>query len=883
MKIQRDVNAEILQEKKNERIKFLKSLIFPAVLVVVIAVLVICVMKYQDTIEGYVNPAMYSNELAEDPIVLENAYLVFTMDPLTTTFEVKSKSTGAVWTSNPSFDDCDAGASQDDIRDQLKSTFLMTTMTDVGKLQTYTSYGSSVARTNYNVIKGDDYIQVDYTFGNTEKKFRIPTLLTQSEYDDWLSKLSEKGQKNLKNYYKKYDQNKLAKLTKTTDIETRDKLFADYPIVVEQADVYSVFYLLRDTCTVEFKKSMEKYFAEAGYTDEMYKHDVEVASGSSTSEVKTFNASFKYYLDEQDLMCELDLSSIELPENTDEFVNSIAILPNFGAGSKDEEGFMLVPEGSGAIINFNNGKTSLPTYVSNMYGRDFCLKTSELVHSTNASFNTFGISKNDSSFLCIMEDGSAFASIKSDIGGAGKTSMFNNVYAEYVIQQSQLFDVGAISNTTVYRFSDIDDQLKIKQRYKFINSGSYVDMAKEYGTYMREKYGIYLKLLEDDCAPVVVEIVGAVDKVKQILGVPVSKPLELTTYEQAGKIIQSLYDDGLTNMSVKFSGWCNGGVQQRVLEHIKPVSELGSKKDFKELVQLTNDLGINFYLDGITQYAYDDRMFDGFFSYTDAAKFISRERAELFPFSHITYAARESADSYYLLHTEMAMEMAENLVSAADKYNTGVSFQDIGSDLSSDFYRKNYYSRDKVKNMQAEFLKEVDSKGMPIMINAGNDYALPYADVVTNMDLRGNDYTILDECIPFLQLALHGRVNYTGMPLNICGDTDTELLYAAEYGAGLYFTVMNEDSFALQNTLYTEYYGSTFKEWHDDLLTIYLRYNRELGHTFNQEMTDHKNITSQVSCTSYKDGTKVYVNYGYTDYFLEDGTKVSSRNYKVIK
>jgi len=168
------------------------------------------------------------------------------------------------------------------------------------------------------------------------------------------------------------------------------------------------------------------------------------------------------------------------------------------------------------------------------------------------------------------------------------------------------------------------------------------------------------------------------------------------------------------------------------------------------------------------------------------------------------------------------------------------------------------------------------------MINAGNIYALPYSKIVTNMDLKGSEYTIIDETIPFYQLAIHGLVNYTGYPINICGHEVEEVLYAAEYGAGLQFTFMKETAFALQKTLYTQYYGSDFAAWHDRMLEIYKRYNSELGHTFNQQMVNHDNITEELSCTTYEDGTKVYVNYGFEDAVSEDGV-IPAKDYKVIR
>ena len=169
------------------------------------------------------------------------------------------------------------------------------------------------------------------------------------------------------------------------------------------------------------------------------------------------------------------------------------------------------------------------------------------------------------------------------------------------------------------------------------------------------------------------------------------------------------------------------------------------------------------------------------------------------------------------------------------------------------------------------------------MINMGNDYAVAYADMVTNMDLEGTEYSIIDKKIPFYQLAIHGYVKYTGEALNLTQNTQNELLNSAEYGAGLAFTFMKESAFELQNTLYTEYFGADYSAWHDEMLEIYTRYNEELGHTFNQKMVGHEYVTSELTCTIYEDGTKVYVNYSYDELQADDGTVVPARDYVVVR
>lgn len=207
------------------------------------------------------------------------------------------------------------------------------------------------------------------------------------------------------------------------------------------------------------------------------------------------------------------------------------------------------------------------------------------------------------------------------------------------------YDVGEIADSSIYVYlQDLPDESLI-QRYSFIDSGSYVDMAKDYQSYLLDRYEGYLTMNDDTETPVAVEIMGALDKVKQVMGIPMSRPLELTTFKEASEIIQQLKGDGLNNMAVKLVGWANGGFQQKMLNRVKPLSELGSKKDLQNMIDTAKGLGVDVYLDGVTQYAFDSNILDGFFVYSDAARFISKEKAELYEYNPISFDSRNGREN----------------------------------------------------------------------------------------------------------------------------------------------------------------------------------------------------------------------------------------------
>lgn len=854
-------------ERKAAVIKWLKSMTAPLIITVVIAAAIAVIINFQTSSEPQKPIELRGYEGSTSPIVVENDKLKLTMDPTTTQFTLEVKETGKVWYSNPPEADSDPLALAA-YKGRLQSTLLLTFSQSTGLKTTYDNFSYGIENGLYEIEQGEDYIRVDYSVSKSEREYMIPPVITAANMEKWMDKMEVKDSGFLKRYYKKYDINNLGSK------DDKEALLADYPIL-ETEPIYVLSAAAKGATNIK----MEGIFEAAGYTVEDFAADKALNNKEKVNANLTFNVSVIYRLEDGDLVVEMPLDDLEYKSSTP--IYTMVLLPYFGAGGPEDEGYLLVPEGGGSLINFNNNKLSQASYYASLYGWDMALSRDAVVHDTRAYFNVFGIANGDDSFICMMEEGAPYASVQADI--AGHNSSYNFVNTVYSISPRELYEVGDLGSQNVYKFLETLPHETLTQRYRFVNSNSYVDMAKAYQGYLQDKYGQYFDMNDDESVPVSLEIVGAVDKVKQVLGVPVSRPLKLTEYSEAEDMIRQLTEEGMDNISVKYTGWCNGGVNQKIMRKAKLVSDLGSKKDLKNLGTAAQELGVDLYLEGVTHYEYDSNIFDGFFSFTDAARFLSKERAELFIYSAVTYAAREGTDSYYLLRADLIDENMDVLAEAVEKYNANVAFRDTGMDLSSDYNLKKTVSRNAAMVSQAEKLRQIADSGKKIMINMGNDYAVAYADMVTNMDLAGSGYTILDEKVPFYQLAVHGFVNYVGSPLNTCGNEEQELLESAEYGAGLSFSLMRETSFALQKTLYTEYYASDFAAWHDRMMDIYNRYNSEMGHVFNQEMVAHEKLSADLSCTTYKDGTRVYVNYSFTDAVTPDGVEIPARDYKVVR
>ncbi len=806
----------------------------------------------------------YEAEKIADTYTLENNYLKFEMNGKTTTFTVLQKNTGKVWYSNPQ------GAMTDKLalvkeKNNMMSTLLVKYSTENGSDDTYDTYTNSVQRNFYNIVKKGNEITVNYTVGQMDREYIFPLIMYQDEFDKWTEGLTKSQTSAVGRAYHKYNKSSF-KGSELSD------MLEKYPGMEDQ-NLYLVF----ENVQTHVKVQMEELFAKQGFTYEDYLKNKELYKESNIKEVPAFNVSITYKLDGNNLVVNVPFNEISYRLKYP--ITQLSVLPYFGAAGPDDEGYMLIPEGGGSIINFNNGKTKQNGYYADCYGWDYAMERKAVITETRAAYPVFGISYPDSSVLSVIEKGAEYAGITAEI--AGKLGSYNYIRADYKMLHREQYEVTARSQSAQFVYeAQLPPEEYIQQTFTFVDSGSYVDMAKAY----RNKLFAGAKKQNVQNVPVAVEIVGAIEKKQQIAGMPKVRPYKLTSYKDAGKIINEIDELGIKDVNYKLSGFVNGGIRQKFMNKINFIKVLGGKSDFKKMLKSVEETSGKLYLDGAVQTAYRSNIFDGFFSYRDAARFVSDELCELSEYTPIWYGKDPERDNYYLLNNKNRIKGAEKFLKSASKMKLdGVSFRDNGNLLSSDFNDRAPLTRAQETANQIAKFDEAAEKGLAIMINGGNDYAVTKADFVTNMPLHGNQYAIIDGIVPFYQIALHGYVNYAGSPINLAYEKDQILLESAEAGAGLQFSFINASERDLQETNYTEYYASNFDEWKEKLSEVYEEYNSKMSPVMNSLIKNHEYVSDNVTKTTYENGYVVYVNFSYKNYITPSGKFIPEREYRVMK
>lgn len=595
-----------------------------------------------DSDEGTKEMKTYEYDNSGD-VVIENDSLKLSVSGSSTQLEVTDKATGKVYRSNPTAEDVEKYANADGhYKDVLSSTLNLTYSNNTDTKKEIDNYSQCIRDNKFYKIEkvNDNEIKVSYSVGDFEKTYTCPVAIKESRMKKYLDKMSRSAQKSALRSYVYYNYEELSKSDDSTDKQLLTKGEKLFPDLKDEP-----IYYLDESVTDSRLQQLEDKFVEAGYTLEDRTKDMGDYKVSRNEGKPIFDICVHYVLEDNQLVVKVPMK--EISYNEDYPIVKLQVLPYMGASNVDEKGYMIVPEGTGGKINFNNGKTGQQRYQSDVYGWDYGQARTTIVDETKSNFPLLAIANEttQSSFLCVAEEGSSYATVQADI--SGKNNGYNYGTFIYSLIHGENMDVSTKSDTTVRVYEDGLPNETLSQRYIFSDKTDYSDLAKEYRGYLQKKYPSLGKV-DSDKQALAVEMIGAVDDTEHILGYPVVRSQSLTSYTQAKSILEDLQKAGIGNINAKYTGWFNTGVKQTSAAKVKTVGRLGSSSDLEDLtVYADKTNGMQLYLNGTFNYVYKDKWFDGFSSTRNAAKFVSREECELYNWDPITYQANDDYTDYH--------------------------------------------------------------------------------------------------------------------------------------------------------------------------------------------------------------------------------------------
>lgn len=776
---------------------------------------------------------------------------------------VYDKRSGAITYSNPIGSDEDPIANKT-CKEAMKSQLIISYYTKSRNTATMNSYESCTSVGQVEVESIENGIRYIYTIGDLSSKTGIvPSKLLEERMNELLEIMDEKEGKSFKG---KYDLNN------------------------------GVYELMENVKTKQATlRKMVACLEGIGYTQEDFEKD-SADAGAEDSVPICFVIPLEYTL--KDDYVEVNVPTAQIKESGGASIYMLNVLNYFAAAGTNETGYMLVPNASGSLIHFNNGKSGANVYAQYVYGLDQLEQNYTQVQTMDqVNLPLWGIQKEETTILATIESGDSLAMISA--GVSGKIGSYNYVYPAYTLRGSETLSMsGSTGNeadlpVVETNFTKVD----LTTRYSFLPTeySGYSGMAN----YYRERLineGVLSKNDKPSDISLYLDILGGIRREEYALGIQYNTVYPMTTFEEAKEIASYFLDQGITPI-MNYQGWFNGGYYHDVADKIKGLRKLGGKKRFEELASYLEENGGKLYADvGFQKVSMNSKRY----SYSEES---SRYYASGYPVMNgvinptvltTDWAMGYGDRAYYILSPKFLLRYADTFSKKIKDYDiTGISLRDLGSCLSSDKKRTKMINRQNALDIVEDALDIIHNTGMDVMISGANSYAWNYADDLINIPLGDNEFYIVDEAVPFYEMLVHGSIDYCGNPVNLSENynyTDT-VLNLVEYGAAPHFTFSWEDTSELKYTSLNNWYNISFHQakeqkdtgissYPEDATMMYQEVSKVLNQVSNSYIVSHEILESEVRKITYDNGVTIYVNRLESPVTV-DGVTINAKDYAV--
>ncbi len=577
-----------------------------------------------------------------------------------------------------------------------------------------------------------------------------------------------------------------------------------------------------------------------------------------------------------------EISEVEMdsPANVNEATRSVvdlSLFPNMNAGYADEEGYFVIPDGSGAVINFNNGKGSSMKYSQRIYGREYAYAQDRAPKKTEQAYlPILGVVKKDSALLEVITEGAAYATAKAGIAGQDATG-YNSAYFEFAIRGNDSYFMGAINASSLKAYEQTripEDRVSVRY-YPIAKSGSsYVDIAKRYQKYLLDE-GLMSKKGDADNTALYVDIYGGAVKERSVMGLPIKMQTAATTYEQAKLILEELKNRGVDEMVVAYNDFNTAGLTDRISNSVDYANSLGGKSAFKSLYNYCTTAGITLAPNvDLTEF---ERSGNGYSKTGASVIGLSKSYATQGEYEIAFGTPHDTRPNWFILTPAYYTKVYGEVVSSYSSEGIGAISVGNGTNMLYSDYSGN--ANKKTSRQQAvENLKKsyeiINNSGIKFEAAACNDYALKYVDSIRDVPLYSSGFDLTDYDIPFYEIVIHGYIPYSSKAKNASASADELFLLSVVTGTPLHYGLMYESPNELTDCKYEKLFYTHYSGWLDVAAEEYKFFKENLAGISGSPITDYKYISSRVIESTFEDGTVLTVDLD--NYTLKiNGTEIT--------
>ncbi len=547
---------------------------------------------------------------------------------------------------------------------------------------------------------------------------------------------------------------------------------------------------------------------------------------------------------------------------------NISLLSHLGAAGTDDNGYIFVADGSGAVINYNNGKTNTSVYDGQVYGRDLSIGTllappvKETVNLPVYGLVTEGEGQTNA-LLAVASQGDEFATIKAGVSGQSTTS-YNTCWFDFKTRATDSYFMGTnnkelkVFEAGAIKIGDIQVDYYPLQGDEI----SYVDLADKYREHLVNTDNIK-ETAKADSAPFYFTTLGGTVVKKSILGFPVDTEVAATTYSQALEIIKMLEEKGVDNMVVNYEDFNAAGIIGMISAGVDYSGTLGGKDKFKELQSYLESKGYQLYPSvDIMEFL---KSGNGYSFTLNACKMITKSYATQQAYELAFGTPSMLRDAWTILSPYYWSDLYNKLSSSFKAESvSGISLNQMSTALYSDFSRYSadgsmYYLRSDAVDEIRKGYEKLKNDGMSVLMQGANSYALAYADQLLNVPMYSSNYDLFDYDVPFYAMVVHGLMPYTTKSINSSADAEKLRLMALVTGTPIQYEMMYEDPNEFADSEYDKYFYTFYEGWIDRAAAEYKLFNDVVKGVSDSYITDYNRISDTEIESTFDNGTKIYV------------------------
>ncbi len=565
-------------------------------------------------------------------------------------------------------------------------------------------------------------------------------------------------------------------------------------------------------------------------------------------------------------------------QETNDFyrIGNIYVYPFMGYTHLGErDGYMLVPDGNGAIINLEDKDGRFTSgFSKRVYGDNIGYNESYVLSLLWGEYQTvneselilapvFGMVHNDTemAYLGIIEEGEYDASIEAYPNGA--YTNYNWISSKFRLRQVYVQPTSKSGGSTTLVEADRTHS-NIKVRYEFTNGekANYVGLAEKYRDYLFEAGKVETK---NNDFNIRLDFLGADIKKWFIFDIAVP----MTTIEQLKEILSELNNEGVEDIVAIYKGWQKGGVNTLPVTNFKVEGKLGSKGKLIDLIEESKEKGTEIYLEQDALRANPD---------TGNTTYNVVKRVDKRLFEELTY--KTVFEKFVYLTATKSMNNLTRLFDALGKKDIlNVALTGVTNNLFSYTYSGDRFSRVFTAETYEETISK-ESEDTNLILDEPFSYLWKYSDALYNIPTGSSNYIFTDKDVPFLSIALKGVVPLYGDYTNFEADKQEYFLKLVETGIYPSFLLTYEDTSELLYTNSNDIFSAKYSVYKDDIVEYYKELKEVNELVKDAYIINHQEPVNNLVVVTYDNGVKIYVNYNEKAVSV-DGVTVEPLSYKV--